>query len=105
MDDQLALISPDPPICETLLQTDSPKCAFYKVSVFRLAGHGYIIRKESGRTKANGELAKPAVTTYFEPVLRDALELQIRLAAKKTGKKDGRIYLEVKDWGHCGKSQ
>jgi len=84
---QPELLSPDPPLYQTaLVSPDSVKRAYYIVSVIRIRD-GYVIRKESGGSKA-----KPQVECYWRAGLRTALEKYALLVNTKLHKKRGRLY-------------
>lgn len=84
------LISSDPPVCRTaLVSPDSPRHAYYVVSVLKIRD-GYVIRKESG-----GDKAKPLVESYWRSGLRLALEKYRLLLDIKLHKKRGRLYKEA----------
>lgn len=88
---QPELLQHDVPIEETcLLAGESPRLAYYRVSVFHLVGAGYRIEKASG---ASG--AKPNSENFWRPNLRAALEKKTKLVAAKLKKKRGRIYVDV----------
>jgi hypothetical protein len=88
---QLELISFPPPLHLTLLEaSDSPKKAYYEVSIFRVPHAGYLIQKASG-----GQTSKPNIETWYRPDLRQALEKKAQLIrAKLKRKARGRIYYE-----------
>jgi len=89
-EEQPELLSPDPPVCRTsLVSPESPKRAYYIVSVIRIRD-GYVIRKESG-----GNQAKPQIESYWRPGLKLALEKYNLLLEVKLRKKKGRLYQEV----------
>ena len=89
-EDQLDLISLDPPVCRTeLVSPDSPRHAYYIVEVVRIQA-GYVIRKESGARQA-----KPQIETYWRSGLRLALEKYQLLLKAKLRKQKGRLYKEV----------
>lgn len=86
-EEQPELLSPDPPVCRTsLVSPESPKRAYYIVSVIRIRD-GYVVRKESG-----GDQAKPLVESYWRSGLRPALEKYNLLVNIKLNKKRGRLY-------------
>jgi hypothetical protein len=90
---QLELIAFPPPLYQTTLEAvDSPKRAYYKVSVYHLMDDsGYLIQKASG-----GQKSKPNIETWFRPNLRQALEKKAQLINAKLNRKvKGRIYTIV----------
>jgi len=89
-EEQLNLLTPDPPVYKTeLVSPDSIRRAYYTVSIYRLRD-GYIIRKESGASNA-----KPQSECYWRPGLRLALEKYNLLLGAKLRKQKGRLYKEV----------
>lgn len=85
--EQMDLICSDPPIFETkLISPDSPKKAYYVVSVHMVPG-GYIVRKQSG-----AEQATPVTECYWRPGLRQAMDKYTQLLDTKLHKRKGRIY-------------
>jgi hypothetical protein len=89
---QPLLIEPEKPLFETLLvAADSPRCAFYRVGIYRLAGAGYMIKKSSGAKDA-----KPNEEYYYRPSLVGALDKRDFMITMKLKKKSGtRIYISV----------
>lgn len=89
---QLELISPVPPISETsLIAGDSPRVAYYRVSVFYLPGAGYRIEKCSGASGSKGTRED-----YWRPNLKQALHKKSLLLAAKLRKKKGpRVYVKT----------
>lgn len=94
---QPELLSPPPPICRTLLEaSNSPKHAYYEISVYYYVGAGYVIQKRSG---ARG--ARPNTESWFRPNLRAAMEKRAQLVNSKTNKgkrkpaRGGRVYFEI----------
>lgn len=89
---QLELITPVPPISETqLLAGDSPRVAFYRVSIYYLPGAGYRVTKCSGASGTKG-----SQEDYWRPSLKLALDKKAKLLAAKLRKKKGpRIYIKV----------
>ncbi|OHB59766.1 MAG: hypothetical protein A2Y12_03540 [Planctomycetes bacterium GWF2_42_9] len=86
-EEQPELLSPDPPVCRTaLVSPDSPRQAYYIVSVIQIRD-GYVIRKESG-----GNQAKPQIESYWRPGLKLALEKYNLLLGAKLRKQKGRTY-------------
>ena len=87
--DQLELITYPPHLYRTLLEaTDSPRRAYYEVTVYHIPNVGYLIQKASG-----GQSAKPNVETWFRPNLRQALEKKAQLIYAKLHRKAiGRMY-------------
>lgn len=86
---QLELISQDPAISETaLLAGDSPRSAYYRVSIYYLPGAGYRITKCSGASGTRGNQED-----YWRPNLRAAMDKKTKLLVAKLRKKKGpRIY-------------
>lgn len=89
MSTQLELITFPPPIIRTRLEAkESPRRAFYEVSVFRLLEVGYLIQKASGAQKS-----KPSIETWFRPTLQQAIDKKAQLINAKLNKRSaGRIY-------------
>lgn len=80
---QLDLIENIPPIQRTMLEAvDSPRRAYYEVTVRYIAGAGYIIQKASG---ASG--AKPNIEIWFRGSFKLALEKSQHLINAKLNKK------------------
>jgi len=96
---QLELISEVPPIAETcLIAGDSPRTAYYRISVYYLPGAGYRIVKASGAAGA-----RPNQEDYWRPSLKLALEKKSKLVAAKLRKRKGpRQYMEVASSGFTG---
>ncbi|MFA7405201.1 MAG: hypothetical protein WC007_14495 [Pelobacteraceae bacterium] len=93
---QQELISPEPAISETsLIAENSPRAAYYKVSIYWLPGAGYRITKTSGASGSKG-----CQEDYWRPSLKLALHKKELLIAAKLRKKRGpRIYMEVSSTG------
>jgi len=92
---QLDLINQDQPVYLTrLVAEDSPRQAYYQVSVFRMPGVGFVIRKESG-----ADASKPNIESWFRHNLQQAREKQAQLINAKLKKRKGRIYTMVKTEG------
>ena len=80
---QLDLIESSPPLQRIILEAvDSPRRAYYEVSVRHIAGAGYIIQKASG---ASG--AKPNIEIWFRGNIKQALEKSQQLINGKLNKK------------------
>lgn len=86
---QLELIVFPSPLFRTVLEAkDSPKRAYYAVSVFYIRDTGYLIQKASG-----GQKSRPNVETWFRPNLQQALEKKSQLINSKLNRKaTGRVY-------------
>lgn len=93
---QLELITPEPPISETnLIAGDSPRIAFYRVSIYYLPGAGYRIEKCSGAAGSKGERED-----YWRPSLKLALEKKTKLLkAKLRKRKSPRQYIHADSSG------
>ena len=89
--EQLSLIDEHEALVKICLVADSPRSAYYEVSVIHLQGVGYLIRKASG-----GAGAKPNIETWFRPTYSAAVEKQQQLINGKQRRKKGRIYREIK---------
>lgn len=89
---QLELITFPPPLLRTRLEAkDSPRCAYYEVSVFKMSEAGYLIQKASGAQKS-----KPNIETWFRPTLQQAIEKKAQLVNAKLNKRTtGRVYTLV----------
>lgn len=89
---QIELICFPPPLYRTVLEAaDSPRKAYYEVSVYHMMNSGYLIQKSSG-----GQKSKPNVETWFRPNLRQALEKKAQLINAKLNRKiNGRVYTIV----------
>lgn len=89
------LINQDQPVYLTrLVAEDSPRQAYYQVSIFRMSEVGFVIRKESG-----ADASKPNIECWFRHSLRQAREKQAQLINAKLKKRKGRIYKMVKAEG------
>jgi hypothetical protein len=88
--EQLSLLDEHEPLVKICLVADSPRSAYYEVSVIYLPGAGYLIQKASG-----GAGAKPNLETWFRPTYSAAVEKQQQLVKGKLRKSRGRIYHEV----------
>ena len=66
---------------------DSPRHAFYHISIHEIQGVGYFIRKSSG---ASG--ARPNCEIWFRPTLKSALEKQAQLVQSKLKNNKKRTY-------------
>lgn len=92
--EQLYLIKPpDPVSCTRLEAPDSPKHAYYEVSIHKLNGEGYVVKKASG-----GRNSRPVVETWWRCDFKSAAEKYGQLLGKKlksTTKTKGRIYKVV----------
>lgn len=78
---------PEPLLQVRLVAPESPKQAWYEVSVIRLSGAGYLIRKSSG---CNGR--KPHVETWHRLDYASAMEKYCQLIKTKTRPRRGRQY-------------
>ncbi len=91
---QIKLITPEPPVSETRLIAESPRTAYYRVSIYYLPGAGYRIEKASGATGSKG-----CRENFWRPNLRSALEKKAKLVDAKTRKTKGRMYQVVATTG------
>jgi hypothetical protein len=89
--EQLSLLDEHEPLVKICLLADSPRSAYYEVSVIHLPGAGYLIQKASGSAGA-----KPNLETWFRPTYSAAVEKQQQLINGKQRRKKGRIYREIK---------
>lgn len=89
---QPELLQSDIPIDETNLVAESPRHAYYRVSVYYLPGAGYRVEKASGAAGS-----RPNSENFWRPTLRLALEKKSKLVQSKLKIRKGRPrqYTEV----------